>query len=81
MNELTIVFNEVVNAATAGDAANYTIAGLTVNSATLGDDGKTVTLSTSQQTPGSYTVAISGVKDAFRTREHGRHLCLCRLGN
>ena len=34
------------------------------NSATLGDDGKTVTLSTSQQTPGSYTVAISGVKDA-----------------
>ena len=34
-----------------------------MNSATLGDDGKTVTLSTSQQTPGSYTVAISGVKD------------------
>ena len=63
VNELTIVFNELVNAATAGDAANYTIAGLTVNSATLGDDGKTVTLSTSQQTPGSYTVAISGMKD------------------
>ena len=63
VNELTIVFNEMVNAATAGDAANYTIAGLTVSSATLGDDGKTVTLSTSQQTPGSYTVAITGVKD------------------
>ena len=63
VNEVTIAFNEVVNAATAGDAANYTIAGLTVNSATLGDDGKTVTLSTSQQTPGSYTVTITGVKD------------------
>jgi len=63
VNEVTIAFNEAVSAATAGDAANYTIAGLTVNSATLGDDGKTVTLSTSQQTPGSYTVAISGVKD------------------
>ena len=71
VNELTIVFNELVNAATAGDAANYTIAGLTVNSATLGDDGKTVTLSTSQQTPGSYTVAISGVKDASARENTG----------
>jgi len=63
VNQVTIAFNEIVSAATAGDAANYTIEGLTVNSATLGADGKTVTLSTSQQTPGSYTVAISGVKD------------------
>ncbi|MBC8245912.1 MAG: hypothetical protein H8E20_16175 [Verrucomicrobia bacterium] len=63
VNQVTIAFDETVSAATAESAANYTIEGLTVNSATLGADGKTVTLSTSQQTPGSYTVAISGVKD------------------
>ena len=69
VNQVTIAFDETVSAATAESAANYTIEGLTVNSATLGADGKTVTLSTSQQTPGSYTVAISGVKDVS-TREN-----------
>ena len=71
INEVTIAFNEIVNAETAGNAANYTIAGLTVNSASLGDDGKTVTLSTSQQTPGSYTVAITGVKDVSARENTG----------
>ena len=63
VNVVTIEFSEIVNGETAANAANYTIEGLTVNSASLGDDGKTVTLSTSQQAPGSYTVAITGVKD------------------
>ena len=63
VNNVTITFSEVVSAETAGNTASYTIEGLSVNSASLGDDGKSVTLSTSQQTPGSYTVAITGIKD------------------
>ncbi|MFQ3168023.1 MAG: hypothetical protein ACI8QI_000560, partial [Limisphaerales bacterium] len=71
LNQVTIAFNEKVSAATAESAGNYTIEGLTVNSATLGTDGKTVTLSTSQQTPGSYTVAITGVKDVSSRENTG----------
>jgi hypothetical protein len=71
VNQITIVFNEAVDAATAENAANYAVEGLTVNSATLGADGKTVTLSTSQQTPGSYTVAITGVKDVSARENTG----------
>ena len=71
VNQVTIAFDETVSAATAESAANYTIEGLTVNSATLGADGKTVTLSTSQQAPGSYTVAITGVKDVSARENTG----------
>ena len=65
VNQVTISLNEKVSAATAESAANYTIAGLTVNSATLGAGGKTVTLFTNQQTPGNYTVTITGIKDIW----------------
>ena len=63
INQVAISFNEPLDPASAETVANYTIEGLTVNSAVLGADGKKVTLSTSQQASGSYTVAISGVKD------------------
>ena len=63
INQVAISFNEPLDPTSAKTVANYTIEGLTVNSAVLGADGKTVTLSSSQQASGSYTVAISGVKD------------------
>ena len=63
INQVSISFNEPLDPASAETVANYTIEGLTVNSAVLGADGKKVTLSTSQQASGSYTVAISGMKD------------------
>ena len=63
LNTVTIVFNEPLDAASASNAANYKIDGLEVTAAALGDDGQTVTLSTSQQTAGNYSVTVSGVKD------------------
>ncbi|SVA71719.1 uncharacterized protein METZ01_LOCUS124573, partial [marine metagenome] len=64
VNQIAIVFNEGLDAATAGDAANYAVEGLTVNAAALSGDGKTVTLSTSEQASGSaYNLTVTGVKD------------------
>ena len=63
LNTVTIVFNEPLDAASASNVANYKIDGLEVTAAALGDDGQTVTLSTSQQTAGNYSITVSGVKD------------------
>ena len=63
LNSITIVFNELLDAASASNAANYKVDGLEVTAAALGEDGQTVTLSTSQQTAGNYSVTVSGVKD------------------
>ena len=65
INNVIIEFDEDLDPDSATDTANYTIEGLTVNSATLSADGTTVTLETSEQTSGQdYSVAIDGVKDA-----------------
>ena len=63
LNQIIITFNEPLDATTAANAANYKIDGLEVSSAEVSEDGQTVTLATSQQNAGDYSVAISGVKD------------------
>lgn len=68
INQIVITFEREVEAASATSAGNYAIEGLTVSSASLSGDGKTVTLATSQQQSGTkYTVAIAGVKDTTVT--------------
>lgn len=70
-----IIFNEKIDPTTAQDVANYTIPGLTVQSATLYTDtdssdgtdvydGRKIVLTTSTQSLGTaYTLTIAGVKD------------------
>ena len=63
-NTITITLDEVVSAASANNAANYTVDGLAVSKAVLGSDGRTVTLTTAAQTRGQiYIVAINGLRD------------------
>lgn len=60
----SVVFSEKVDTTTAQAAANYTITGLAVISATLAADGRTVVLVTAKQTPeAAYAVSVNGVKD------------------
>jgi hypothetical protein len=64
INEVEIGFNEPVDAASATDVGNYSIAGLTINSAAVSADGFTVFLTTGNQTTDEeYTLNIQGVKD------------------
>ncbi|HNQ88888.1 MAG TPA: immunoglobulin domain-containing protein [Verrucomicrobiota bacterium] len=59
---VTVTFSEPVAEASGGNKDNYTIAGLTVNSATV--NGSKVVLSTSKMTEaGSYTLVVNNVKD------------------
>jgi hypothetical protein len=61
---VTVTFSENLQPAGVATAANYTIAGLTVTSATV-LDAKTVRLVTSEQAQGQpYTVTVTTVKDA-----------------
>ena len=63
-NQVTISFDENVDAASAGATSAYTINGVTVSSATV--VGNRVILNTSVQTPGTaYTLTVNGVKDAI----------------
>lgn len=67
LNETTVVvvFSQQVTSATAEAIANYTIAGVTINSATLGADGRTVTLVTAALTAGrNYTLEVANVAAA-----------------
>lgn len=62
-NTATVVFSEAVNAATAGVAGNYSIAGLPVTAATVLSP-TTVRLTTATQTPGArYTLVVNNVTD------------------
>ena len=63
-DSMVVVFSELMDA-TAADSFNYTLdGGLTVNSAVLNPDGRSVTLSTSPQAQNTvYTVTISEVTD------------------
>ncbi len=64
LKAVTVSFSEAMLPAGLATAANYTIAGLTVSSATA-VDAQTVRLVTSDQTQGSsYTVSVTGVKDS-----------------
>ena len=63
LNQIIITFNEPLDGTTAANAANYKIEGLEVSFAEVSEDGQTVTLATSQQNAGDYSMAISGVKD------------------
>lgn len=63
--QVTVVFSELVTAATANAAGNYTVNGATVSSAVLAPDGKTVLLTVS---PGfargtAKTLSVTGVQD------------------
>jgi len=58
-----LTFSEEVDDATANNAANYSIIGLTVSTAIKSANGKQVMLITSQQGGGSYTAVVTGVKD------------------
>ena len=63
LNRLVVTFDEAV-AESSAVPANFSIAGLTVTSATLLAGNRDVALTTSAQTPGTaYTVSISGVRD------------------
>lgn len=60
--QVIVIFSEPVTAASAQNAANYAIAGVTVESATLATDGRTATLVTSALTAGrNYTLGVSGI--------------------
>jgi len=62
LNTLSLTYSEDMDEASAGEASNYNVAGLSVDSVEL--NGRTVTLSTGDQTPGKvYTVSVSGVSD------------------
>ena len=59
-----VTFNEAMAAAGAGNNNYYSIPGLTVSSASLQPDGRTVQLTTSAQTYSqSYTLTVTGVTD------------------
>ncbi|CDX03468.1 Hypothetical protein DPCES_3582 [Desulfitobacterium hafniense] len=69
-NKVTVVFSEKVDKATAETASNYDVfvtanseVKLNVQSALLGADGKTVTLTTDNQSGIEYGIRVSNVKD------------------
>lgn len=64
LNQVLIEFDEVVDAVSATDLANYSIDGVTISSATLDATGMKVTLLTSALTDGdTYSISINGVRD------------------
>jgi hypothetical protein len=66
---LLITFSEAVSASTATNKNNYTINnGVTVNSASLLTDGRTVLLATTTIAPGrEYLLTVNGVQDTAAT--------------
>jgi hypothetical protein len=61
-HSVDVTFDAAPDASLATNAANYTIASLTVSAAAL--NGSTVTLTTSAQSATSFTVAVANVKRA-----------------
>lgn len=65
--DVTVLFSEDVDPVSAANKDNYTIAGLTVNSATIVGP-RVVKLTTTTQTQGTaYTVTVNNVKDIAAT--------------
>ena len=67
--KVTVVFSEPVEQASATNASNYIIDNvITVSTASLGSDLKTVTLATGPHTLGvSYTLTVNNIKDRAST--------------
>jgi hypothetical protein len=67
-DELVLTFDEPLEAASATQARHYAIdKGISVGTATLAGDRRTVTLTTSELTEGqTYTVSVAGVRDRAR---------------
>ena len=64
----TVVFSEPVTQASAEQLSNYSIPGLTIFSARLQADGKSVVLATSPQNQGqTYTITINNIQDRAAT--------------
>lgn len=64
VNEIRLTFDEPLDEASATTLSNYAAGSLTILSATLSADGKTVVLKTSPQVNGQgYTVNVTGLKD------------------
>ena len=62
MNSLTVVYNEDVDEDSAGDAGNYSVSGLSIDSAEV--MGRKVVLYTAEHDEGKvYTLKINGVED------------------
>ncbi len=68
VNRFTIRFDEQVAESTATNLANYSSEGLTLEGATLSENGREVTITTSQQTfDQQYNVTVDGVSDVAPT--------------
>jgi len=65
-NQLRVRFDEIVDTTTAETPGHYAIdLGISVTGATLGGDGRTVTLTTSTMSEGlTYTLTVTNVQDA-----------------
>lgn len=62
--QLRVIFSEPVSEISATSLANYAISGgVSIASATLAIDGKTVLLETSAHSKGNYTLTVSGIQD------------------
>jgi len=63
-NHVIVNFNESLDAVEATNTANYSIAGLSINTAALLADNKSVHLTTSSMTSGdNYTLVVNNVQD------------------
>ncbi|MDE6694512.1 MAG: T9SS type A sorting domain-containing protein, partial [Bacteroidales bacterium] len=61
---MEVHFTEAVETASAETASNYTISNITISAAKMGDNSKTVILTTSAMTDGIvYELTVNGVKD------------------
>ncbi|MFM8358968.1 MAG: PA14 domain-containing protein, partial [Verrucomicrobiota bacterium] len=66
-NTVTVAFSEAVTAASAGNAGNYSIAGLSISGVTVLSP-TSVRLTTAAQTPGArYTLTVNNVADLANT--------------
>jgi len=66
--ELELMFNEKVEKSSAETIANYQINnGISVLSVNLDNDQKTVHITTSQHSPGSYTITVNNITDLAPT--------------
>lgn len=72
-DEVVVVFDELLEAASAGNAANYSIDGnAKITAAKVSPDGASVALKTSALAKGtSYTVTFRNVRDRSRARNSG----------
>jgi regulation of enolase protein 1 (concanavalin A-like superfamily) len=67
-NRVVVTFSETVDPATATNAANYTIPGITIHSVLLASGGRSVTLTNTAMVYGNtYTLTVNRVRDRAAT--------------